>query len=97
MTMHPRRNGHTEANPPTEAPQVPQALPAMPHHDEHPPAPASSHGHGLMMSACCIPMLVIAGILVATGVAGASAILFALACTAMMAAMMFGMPGDHKQ
>ena len=50
-------------------------------------------GHGLMMIICCIPMLVIAGLLVLTGVAGSGIILTALLCTAMMAAMMFAMPG----
>lgn len=52
-------------------------------------------GHGLMMLACCVPMLLIAFALVASGPAGAGAILFALLCAAMMAAMMFAMPG-HK-
>ena len=52
-------------------------------------------GHGLMMLICCIPMLVIAVALVATGVAGSSIIVAALLCTAMMAAMMFAMPGGH--
>ncbi|GAB3029879.1 hypothetical protein GCM10011376_13810 [Nocardioides flavus (ex Wang et al. 2016)] len=52
-------------------------------------------GHGLMMMICCIPMLVIAGLLVATGVAGSGIIVTALLCTAMMAAMMFAMPGGH--
>ena len=52
-------------------------------------------GHGLMMMVCCIPMLVIAGLLVLTGVAGSGIILTALLCTAMMAAMMFAMPGGH--
>jgi hypothetical protein len=67
-----------------------------------PPAahePDSGHGghsgHGLMMMICCIPMLVIAGLLVLTGVAGSGIILTALLCTAMMAAMMFAMPGGH--
>jgi hypothetical protein len=44
-----------------------------------------------MMIACCIPMLVIAIVLVATGVVSASFLIFALACTAMMALMMRGM------
>ena len=61
--------------------------------------PDSGHsghgGHGLMMMVCCIPMLVIAGLLVLTGVAGSGIILTALLCTAMMAAMMFAMPGGH--
>jgi hypothetical protein len=52
-------------------------------------------GHRLMMIACCIPMLVIAGLLFATGVAGSGVILGALVCTVMMAAMMFSMPDGH--
>lgn len=59
------------------------------------PAGHQGHGHGLMMLACCVPMLLIAFALVASGAAGAGAILFALLCMAMMAAMMFAMPG-HK-
>jgi uncharacterized membrane protein YiaA len=42
-----------------------------------------------MMIACCIPMLVIAVALVATGVVNAGFLLFAIGCTAMMFAMMF--------
>ena len=60
------------------------------HHD-----PAGRHtghgGHGWMMIACCIPMLVIAVALVATGVASAGFLLVAIMCTVMMAAMMAGM------
>jgi hypothetical protein len=52
-------------------------------------------GHQLMMIACCIPMLIIAGLLFATGVAGSGVIFGALLCTVMMAAMMFSMPGGH--
>ena len=53
---------------------------------------AGNHGgHGWMMIACCIPMLVIAGFLVATGVVSAGFLLVAVACTAMMALMMRGM------
>ena len=48
-------------------------------------------GHGLMMIACCIPMLVIAGILVATGVASPAFLVIAVGCTLMMAMMMGGM------
>jgi hypothetical protein len=66
-------------------------------------APASDvgnhagHGaHRWMMIACCIPMLVIVGVLVATGVAGAGAILYAVVCLAMMALMMRLMPGSHR-
>jgi hypothetical protein len=46
-----------------------------------------------MMIACCIPMLVIAVALVATGVASPGFVLVAIMCTAMMAMMMRGM--DH--
>ena len=48
-------------------------------------------GHSWMMIACCIPMLVIAVALVATGVASPGFLLVALMCTAMMAMMMHGM------
>ena len=48
------------------------------------------HGHWMMI-ACCVPMLVIAIALVATGVAGSGFLLVAIMCTAMMAAMMAGM------
>lgn len=54
-------------------------------------------GHRLMMIACCIPMLIIAGLLFATGVAGSGVIFGALVCTAMMAAMMFTMPGGNDR
>lgn len=47
--------------------------------------------HSWMMIICCIPMLVIAIALVATGVVGPGFIVVALACTAMMALMMRGM------
>ena len=50
--------------------------------------------HGWMMIACCIPMLIIAGALVATGVVRPSFLIIALACTAMMAFMMRGMHGS---
>lgn len=49
--------------------------------------------HSWMMIACCIPMLVIALVLVATGVVNASFLFIAVMCTAMMAMMMRGM--DH--
>jgi hypothetical protein len=62
----------------------------------HPEAGPQGHrggAHGWMMIACCIPMLVIAGALVLTGVVSPGFILVAVACTAMMALMMRGM--DH--
>lgn len=48
-------------------------------------------GHGWLMIACCIPMIVIVVALVATGVASAGLLIAAIACTAMMAIMMRGM------
>lgn len=62
-------------------------------------APTTAHrhgGHGLMMIACCIPMLLIAGVLVLTGVLTPGFFLLAVACTAMMALMMTGMHGDRR-
>jgi hypothetical protein len=59
--------------------------------DGHDPEPPAKSGHDWMMIACCIPMLVIVGILVATGVAGAGLILAAVMCTAMMWMMMRAM------
>ena len=67
---------------------------------DHDPAQANSHsGHRWMMIACCIPMLVIAGILVATGVASPGFLVIAVGCTLMMALMMGGMShgGGNKQ
>ena len=57
----------------------------------------SGRGHSWMMIACCIPMLVIAIVLVAAGVVSASFLFVALGCTAMMAFMMRGMShgDDH--
>ena len=52
-------------------------------------------GHGLMMVLMCVPMLLIAGSLMVTG-AWSLGLILALMCLAMMAAMMFMMPGrDH--
>jgi hypothetical protein len=71
-------------------------------HEHDRPTNAPDHekphgGHGKWaMIACCIPMLVIAIVLVATGVAGAGFILVAVMCTAMMAMMMVGMSGGGK-
>ena len=57
----------------------------------------SRGGHSWLMIACCVPMLVIAVALVATGVVSASFLLVAIACTVMMALMMRGMDhGEHK-
>jgi len=54
--------------------------------------------HGWMMMICCIPMLVIAIVLVATGVAGVGFIFVAIMCTVMMMMMMrMMMPGDQDK
>jgi hypothetical protein len=99
------RNGPSDSGP-TGRPQPSSSNHAsgepVHHHDghQHPDEDAATGhrghgGHRLMMIACCIPMLVIVGILVATGVAGTGAIVFAAICLAVMAAMMFAMPGRH--
>ena len=62
---------------------------------EQPHQTGGHGGHGLMMLVCCIPMILLAVGLVATGVAGSGAIVGALLCTAMMAVMMLTMPGSH--
>ena len=48
-------------------------------------------GHGLMMALMCVPMLLIVGVLIATGVVGVGAAVTALGCVAAMGAMMFAM------
>jgi hypothetical protein len=48
-----------------------------------------------MMLICCVPMLVIALVLVATGVVSVGFLLVALACAAMMFLMMRGMHGGN--
>jgi Flp pilus assembly protein TadB len=60
-------------------------------HDHYPgtgqqPAPDSGHGggHGWMMIVCCVPMLVIAVVLVATGIVGLGFLAVAVMCMAMM-------------
>ena len=62
-------------------------------HDLHTPAESNGsggRGHWLMM-ACCVPMIVIAGALVASGTVSIGFLLFAVLCTAMMFFMMRGM------
>lgn len=53
-------------------------------------------GHSWMMIACCFPMLAIAVVLVATGVASSGFLLGAVACTVMMAMMMRAMSGGDS-
>ena len=63
------------------------------HHGEE----SADGGHSRwMMIACCVPMLAIAVVLVATGVAGAGLIVVAVMCTAMMAMMMGGMSRGER-
>lgn len=66
-------------------------------HTHSPESSQGAHGaHRWMMMICCIPMVVIVVLLLATGAAGSGAVLWALGCVAMMAAMMFMMPGGHN-
>jgi hypothetical protein len=65
-------------------------------HADRPTTHDGHGGHGLMMMLMCIPMLLIAGLLVVTGAAGTGAVVAAVLCMAMMAAMMFMMPGGHS-
>lgn len=53
-------------------------------------------GHRWMMLICCVPMIAIVLLLIVSGTAGSGALLWALGCVAMMAAMMFMMPGGHN-
>lgn len=77
-----------------DADPSPQGAPEP--HQTEPPAAHAAWRHRLLMLVCCIPMLIVVIALVASGVAGAGAIIFALLCVAMMAVMMFMMPGDHR-
>lgn len=75
-------------------PAADPAAPAHAHqeaHSEH----TGHRGHGLMMLLCCIPMVVVVVALIATGVAGSGALLWVLACVAIMAFMHRAMPGGH--
>ena len=66
----------------------------------NPASPHTGHGahgaHRWMMLICCIPMVVIVALLVVSGAADSGTVLWALGCVAMMAAMMFMMPGGHN-
>lgn len=57
-------------------------------------AHGSSGRHGWLMIACCVPMLLIVSVLVATGTVGAGFIVYAVICTLVMALMMRGMHGE---
>lgn len=58
----------------------------VPQEEQH----SGRRGHGWMMIACCIPMLVIAAVIALSG-AGFGFFILAVGCTAMMAMMMGGM------
>lgn len=67
-----------------------------PETDHTPVGTHAGHGaHRWMMLICCIPMVAIVVLLIVSGTAGSGALLWALGCIAMMAAMMFMMPSGH--
>ena len=59
------------------------------------PQGAGGSRHRWMMIACCIPMLILAVALIASGTVGIGSLVFALACFGMMAVMMFSMGGQR--
>lgn len=63
-------------------------------HDE---APSARRGHGWMMLVCCIPVVAIAVALAIVGVLSVGFLVFAIACTSMMALMMVGMSRDGHE
>ena len=66
----------------------------QPHTHSRATSHAPGHGgHGWMMMICCIPMVIIAVALVATGAVDPGFLLFAGLCVGMMALMMRGMNG----
>lgn len=67
-----------------------------PDHGQTDDDPRGGSSHRWLMSACCVPMVLIVGALIATGAAGTGAIVFAAICLGMMALMMFAMPGGHN-
>lgn len=92
--------GHEHHKPSELPPPAPPLRPAGDHDGhQHPAANGTGDhvehgGHGWMMIACCIPMLLIAVLLVATGAASVGFLGAAIGCTVMMALMMRGM--DHS-
>lgn len=79
MTTTPRSGPHDHA--------VQSRTTGPSQHDSH----AGHGGHGWMMIVCCIPMLLIAAVLLAAGVVSVGFLVFAVACSVMMAFMMRGM------
>lgn len=80
-----------------QAAQVPKLEKAPAHNSVADGGHGGHGGHSWMMIACCIPMLIIAIALVASGVASPAFLLVAVGCTAMMAFMMRGMSGGDEQ
>lgn len=72
--------------------RAPETTPHVEERHDH----GAHRGHGLMMLACCIPMIVIVALLVATGAAGSGAVLWAIGCVVLMAVMHLAMPGGHN-
>ena len=84
---------HGPANGPRDSGSGVPPLPTVttPHH-EHPAQAPHGHGrHAWAMWLMCVPMLLIVGLLILSGSAGFGAIVYALACLGMMAAMMLFM------
>ena len=77
-TRHSPSNDYAQFTQPTQTP-TPET-----------PAPSRGHGHGWLMWLMCLPMLVVIGMLIATGGLGAGGLLYALGCLAMMVWMNHG-------
>ena len=94
------RDTGTPTGPPAFTVPPPEHTGQDPHNITHQPTERGDHGghggHGLMMLVCCIPMVAVVVLLVVSGTAGAGALVWALGCVLMMAAMMFFMPGGHS-
>lgn len=68
--------------------------PAVPEEElgRHEPGNHGHLAHRWMMLACCVPMLVVVGALLVSGVASTGAIVFAVLCVLMMWLMMKVLP-----
>ena len=99
MNRHPHHDAQPWAYQTTDLTAINPTAAENPAPDPEQPPGTEGHpshgGPGLMMLVGCIPMILLAVALVATGVAGSGAIVGALLCTAMMAVIMLAMPGGH--
>lgn len=94
MTTQSPHDEHRAAT--TGPPRYPEAgMPSTPQEDSTHEHETGHGGHRWMMIACCIPMLIVVGVLVASGTAGSGAIIYAVVCLGMMWLMMRAMPGGH--